>query len=189
MKRKRTTLFLVLTAAFTALTAIATAVIAIPGFSGMGYLNLGDAVIFIASFLLGPIGGAVVGGVGSAIADLFVAPVYAPFTLVVKGLEGFLCGILYVRAFKSVKWEILSRLLSMLVAGLWMIFGYILADWIILMATGSAPMVALTTAFVGNIALGALQVGLTVVIALLVSPRRLKGIMDSGEEQEDDIRQ
>ena len=178
MDKRKKTLYLVLISAFTAVTAIATALIAIPGFTGTGYLNFGDAVIFVASVILGPLGGAVVGGLGSAIADLFVMPVYAPFTLVVKGVEGFLCGFLYHKAFGKMKYEFLSRILSMIIAGAWMVVGYILSDWIILMVSGANPMDAMATATMSNVVTGSIQAGVSVLIAVIVSPKKMGEIFD-----------
>ena len=180
--KKKTTVFLVLTSAFVALTALATALLAIPGLTGTGYLNFGDAVIFIASCVLGPLGGAIVGGIGSMIADLFVAPIYAPFTLVVKGLEGFLCGLLYRLAVKKTSYELVVRIISMLIAGIWMIVGYTLSDWIILCVSGVGCSEALITAITANAITGAVQAGVSIVVALVVSPKRLSEIFSSLSE-------
>ena len=58
-----------------------------------GYINIGDSVILLTGLLLGPGAGAVVGGVGSAMADLILGyPHWAGWTLAIKGLEGFLAG-------------------------------------------------------------------------------------------------
>lgn len=79
---------------FIALTTVMT-MISIPAFSGHGYLNLGDMVIFLAAMMMGRRGGLIVGGIGSALADIILGySFYAPITLVVKGLEGFVAGFL-----------------------------------------------------------------------------------------------
>jgi uncharacterized membrane protein len=58
-----------------------------------GFFNLGEAGIYAASLLFGPLVGALAGGVGSALADVSLGYAqYAPFTLVIKGLEGALVG-------------------------------------------------------------------------------------------------
>ena len=60
-----------------------------------GYFNLGDAVIMLAAVLLGPLGGLIAGAIGSSLADLAAgALLFAPITFVVKGLEGFVVGLL-----------------------------------------------------------------------------------------------
>ena len=67
-----------------------------------GYFNLGDAVIILASVLLGPAGGLAAGAVGSALADIAAAALlFAPITFVVKGLEGLAVGLLLRRSAKA----------------------------------------------------------------------------------------
>lgn len=60
---------------------------------GGGYFNLGDTLIVFAGLYAGSRVGALAGGVGSALADLMGFPLFAPITLVAKGVEGFLCGL------------------------------------------------------------------------------------------------
>jgi hypothetical protein len=89
---------LVLAALLTALVTVATIAFQVPVPATKGYINLGDTVIFLAALLLGPRYGAIAGGVGSALADL-LSPyaAWAPFTLVIKGLEGFIVGYVLYR--------------------------------------------------------------------------------------------
>lgn len=76
-----------------ALTTVMTMVIQIPTVGTNGYLNLGDMVVFIAALTMGKKAGLIVGGVGSAMADLLLGYThYAPITLIVKGLEGYIAG-------------------------------------------------------------------------------------------------
>ncbi|WP_026487401.1 ECF transporter S component [Caldanaerobius polysaccharolyticus] len=57
------------------------------------YFNLGEAVIYLVALLYGGKTGGILGGVGSALADLISGyPIWAPFTFVIKGLEGFIVG-------------------------------------------------------------------------------------------------
>lgn len=60
---------LVLTGLFAALGCVATMVLVVPSPTG-GYMNLGDAVVLLGTYLLGPVCGAVAGGIGPALADL-----------------------------------------------------------------------------------------------------------------------
>ena len=80
MKANKIIKQIVINALFIALTAILTIFISIPIGNQGGYFNVGDTIIVVASLLFGPIPGAIIGGVGSMIADLFVAPSYAIFT-------------------------------------------------------------------------------------------------------------
>lgn len=128
---------------------------------GKGYINFGDTLIFLAASLLGPVGGMIAGAIGSSLADLFSGfATYAPFTFVVKGGEGFLCGILYTYVFRKQR-PMLRRLFSMLIAGAWMIIGYFLTD---LMLYG-------WEASLFNFVSGPIQAGASLVVALIVMPR------------------
>ena len=70
-------------------------VIRVPSPTG-GYMNLGDTVVLLGAFLLGPWYGALAGGIGSAMADALAGyMVYAPATLVIKAVMAILAGLLY----------------------------------------------------------------------------------------------
>lgn len=85
---------LVYLALFTALTTAATMVVRVPSPTG-GYVNAGDAVVLLCAFVLGPVPGAVAAGIGSALADIFGSYfLYAPATLVIKGLTALVAGLL-----------------------------------------------------------------------------------------------
>lgn len=111
-----------------ALTCVATMALAIPNFLLVnGYINLGDAMVILSGLIFGRIGGMVAGGVGSALADILLAfPLYAPITLVVKGLEGFIAGL-----FKGKIPKKYVGLLAVLSA-IWMVVGYFLFEMIFL---------------------------------------------------------
>lgn len=125
-------------AMFVALVTVATVVIAIPAPAG-GFLNVGDTVVLIAAACLGPIGGMVAGGLGSCIADLILGyGMYAPFTLVIKGLEGLICGgliLLYDRTlgkrFKNYIAQVIAGVFAMIIAALTMSSLYCIADGIL----------------------------------------------------------
>ena len=62
------------------------------------YFNLGEGVIYIIALLLGARFGGLCGGVGAALADILLGyPLWAPLTLVIKGLEGYIVGRLAPR--------------------------------------------------------------------------------------------
>ncbi len=156
---KATTFYVVLIALFSALVCVLTIFVQIPW--GKGYINFGDTLIFLAASLLGPVGGMIAGAIGSSLADLLPGfATYAPFTFVVKGGEGFLCGILYTYVFRKQR-PMLRRLFSMLIAGAWMIIGYFLTD---LMLYG-------WEASLFNFVSGPIQAGASLVVALIVMPR------------------
>jgi uncharacterized membrane protein len=63
----------------------------VPGFRL--YFNFGEGIIYLAALLLGPVWGAAAGGIGAAMADLLLGyPLWAPFTLLIKGTEGYIVG-------------------------------------------------------------------------------------------------
>lgn len=125
-------------AMFVALVTVATVVIAIPAPAG-GFLNVGDTVVLIAAACLGPIGGMVAGGLGSCIADIILGyGMYAPFTLVIKGLEGLICGgliLLYDRTlgkrYKNYIAQVIAGVIAMIIAALTMSSLYCIADGIL----------------------------------------------------------
>jgi len=87
-----------LAAVFTALVCVATMMFILYVPATEGYFNLGETMVYTTAILLGPYVGAIAGGLGSALADLLLGfSIYAPATLVIKGAEGFLVGLLAKR--------------------------------------------------------------------------------------------
>ncbi len=85
-----------LIAVFTALVFLSTSLFQVSLISSSGYFNLGEAFVYLAALIGGPLVGAVSGGFGSALADTFTGfGLYAPGTFIIKGLEGFLAGYLF----------------------------------------------------------------------------------------------
>ena len=60
-----------------------------------GYLNLGDAGVFLVAMLLPAGYAALCAGVGSMLADLIGFPLYAPVTLAVKGLTALAFALMW----------------------------------------------------------------------------------------------
>ncbi|MCE4602833.1 MAG: ECF transporter S component [Desulfurococcales archaeon] len=88
---------LALAAVFTALVFAATLISVSTPITG-GYFNLGESMVYTAALLGGPIVGGIAGGLGSSLADLYLGySQYAPGTLVIKGVEGLLAGVIYER--------------------------------------------------------------------------------------------
>ena len=107
-----------------ALTTVMTMVIHIPTIGTEGYLNLGDMVVFLAAIILGKKGGFIVGGFGSAMADLLLGYThYVPITFIVKGLEGFIAGSL-------LETEVGQRkpIVATAIGGIFMAFGYFIPE-------------------------------------------------------------
>ena len=87
MKSNHNHLLKITTAAvMIALTCVLTLAVKIPT-PTKGYLNLGDCAVLLSGWLLRPVWGAVAGGFGSALADLFAGyPIYVPGTLLSKAV-------------------------------------------------------------------------------------------------------
>jgi uncharacterized membrane protein len=111
-------------ASFTALVFIATAIIPpIPIAATGGYFNFGETAIYITAFLFGGMTAGFAGGVGSALADLYLGfGSFAPITFVVKGIEGMLVG------FIGKKRDIRTRSIALLIGGVVLMSGYFLAE-------------------------------------------------------------
>ncbi len=91
------------TAVFTAFVAAATSVFSVYIPATTGYFNVGEIMVYTTALLMGPYVGAFAGGVGSMLSDLSLGyPYYAPGTLIIKGLEGFIVGYLSTRAFPRI---------------------------------------------------------------------------------------
>lgn len=91
-----------------------------------GFFNLGDAMVVSTALIFGPIVGAVAGGVGSALADvLLLYGSFAPYTLVIKGLEGFLVGYIGNPANNPTRSKIV---VAWLVGGVTIVAGYWFAE-------------------------------------------------------------
>lgn len=108
-----------------ALTFVATIVIHIPMPSTQGYVNIGDTIIFVSAALLGGVPAMIAGALGSALADLIYAPEWTLFTILIKGLEGLICGLI-IKGLGKLP-DYISKLLAMISSALWMVGGYYLA--------------------------------------------------------------
>jgi uncharacterized membrane protein len=80
---------------FTALNFVITYWVQIPIPATGGYINIGDLAVMFTALLFGPIVGGFAGGLGPMLADIFTPwIIYAPATLIIKGIEGFLIGFI-----------------------------------------------------------------------------------------------
>ena len=94
---------LALAVVFTGLVFIGTAMISI-ALSSTGYFNIGEAFVYIAAIIGGPIVGGIAGAVGSSLADIALGyGIYAPGTFIFKGLEGVVVGFLVQFAYRTNK--------------------------------------------------------------------------------------
>ena len=86
---------------------------------GGGYVHLGDAAIYAAAFLFGPVVGLFAGAVGPALADLAGGyGSWAPGTLVIHGLQGLVAGYLAWRR------DWMAMVLAAVIGGVIVVGGY-----------------------------------------------------------------
>lgn len=131
VKKSLSIKFISRTGVMTALVYVATITgIHIPA---LGFFNMSDSMIILASFLFGPIQGMIAGAFGAFFGDLTVYPIAAPYTLLIKGIEGLIFGLGFKFAKKrgilpgiKVVIEISTILLGLAV----MVAGYFLSKWL-----------------------------------------------------------
>ncbi|MEI6286144.1 MAG: ECF transporter S component [Bacillota bacterium] len=127
-------------ALLTALVLLATAVLKIPTFNG--YAHLGDALIMAVAVGHSRRAGMVCGAFGTAMADVLGGYfIWAPFSFVIHGLQGYLVGLIANRQSSR-----LRKILAMTVGGIIMI---VLYQTVTLEIYGWAGFI---TALYGNIA-------------------------------------
>lgn len=145
-----------------ALTTVMTMIIHIPTIGTNGYINLGDMVVFIAAMMIGKKGGFLVGGLGSALADILLSYAhYAPITLIVKGLEGYIAGALLDTKLGQDK-----PIFATIIGGIWMAFGYYIAEIFMYGATAALASVP------GNLMQG--MVGAVTAVILYTALKKTK---------------
>ncbi|MBQ1351093.1 MAG: ECF transporter S component [Oscillospiraceae bacterium] len=129
----------VLAAMFAALAFAATNIVHIPIPATNGYIHLGDCVVLLGAFLLGPSYGAAAGGIGSALADILSGyALYAPGTFVIKAAVAVVAGLLmHALSHRTKAAPVLAGICGEFI----MIFGYFVYESIVLgyglAATGS----------------------------------------------------
>ena len=113
-----------------ALTYVATNIIRVPIPATDGYINLGDCVVLLGAFLLGPVYGAAAGGIGSALADILSGyAVFAPGTFVIKALIAVIAAAILKALGSKAK---AAPIVASIAGEAWMLLGYFLYESIFL---------------------------------------------------------
>ncbi len=118
---------------FVAIVFVSTYFIQIPttGISG-GLIHLGNIAMFSIALKYGKKYGALAGGVGMALFDLFSAWfVWAPATLVVRGLMGFVIGLI-AQDKKGQGANMLKNVIAIIGGSIVMLSGYFFFESVIL---------------------------------------------------------
>lgn len=154
---------LTLTGVLTALTTAATMLIRIPT-PTKGYINLGDTMVNLCAWILGPAWGAAASGIGSALADLLSGyAVYCPATLIIKGLMAVVSfGVFHALTRKQSRLP--ARIAAACAAELVMILGYAVFEGFLY---GSYAMAAASVT--GNLVQGIFGAAASVTLYSLLS--------------------
>lgn len=115
-----------LSALMAALIFVLTAVPRIPIPATGGYVHLGDAGVTFAAAAFGPWVAMAAGGLGTGLADLLGFPQWAPFSLIVHGLQGLLMGTIFRRRLNAVTVVLASVVSILIVVGGYFAAGLIL---------------------------------------------------------------
>lgn len=147
---------LVLGALFAALCCVATMLIHIPMPATNGYINLGDGMVLLGAFLLGPSYGFAAGGLGSMLADILLGYAsYAPGTFLIKGGTALIAALVARNAHGKRG----SLILGAVLGEMFMVLGYFAYEALVL-CYGLAALASIT----GN----AIQGAVGAVISLAV---------------------
>jgi len=93
----------------------------------VGYIHLGDAAIYAAAFLFGPVVGFFAGAVGTTVADLAAGyGSFAPGTFVVHGAQALAAGLIAWRRGLG------PMVAAAVVGGAIVVVGYFLYQWLVL---------------------------------------------------------
>ena len=92
-----------------------------------GYVHLGDAAIYAAAFLFGPVVGVFAAAFGTMFSDLAAGyGAWAPGTFVIHGLQGLVAALIAWRR------GLRSMVMAAVVGGAIVVVGYFLYQWLIL---------------------------------------------------------
>jgi uncharacterized membrane protein len=130
------------TALMAAIIFVVTYLIRIPmPIASGGYINIGDAPVYVASALLGGPAGMIAAAIGSSLADLSSGfAQYMLPTAIVKGLMGYVCGRLMAK-------ETFSRfMIASIIGGMIMVVGYAAFDVALLSINQTAVNYSLAVA-------------------------------------------
>lgn len=158
-KEQSTVLFLTVTALFIALTYLFTAFINVrlPIAANGGLIHLGNVPLFIGAVIFGKKTGMLAGGIGMGLFDLLSGwTLWAPFTLVIVGLMGYVVGRMTEKeSHQNYFWYVASIAAACVIK----IVGYYLAEVIIY-----GNLLAPAASIPGNL----VQIAVAAVIVLIV---------------------
>lgn len=144
-----------------------------------GYFNIGDSIIMITAILLGRNCGFAAGAIGSAMADILGGYfIFAPITFIVKGVEGYVVGLIANDNKDGVKSS--SRIITaILIGAVIMIAGYFIGEATILkLFDNTFGLTAAIAELPGNAIQGAASSVIAYVISMILMKSRVKEIIE-----------
>ncbi|MDY6314879.1 MAG: ECF transporter S component [Clostridia bacterium] len=162
MKTKK----LVTAALFAAIICAVTFFPKVPSVNG--YLHLGDAVILMAAFVMGPLYGAAAAAIGSALADIISGYViFVPGTFMIKFLTAAVAALVLSGLKKTApKLGFVSYILAGIVGEALMVLGYFAYEAVIYDVPGAAAGI------VGNLCQAA--AGIVVSTLIMITVKNIK---------------
>lgn len=117
---------------FIALVYIATTINIQIGPTSGGLFHLGNVMSFTIALVFGKKAGAISGGIGMALFDI-LSPyaIWAPFTLVIRLIMGYVIGYFAFKASSNKKQSIINNTFGLVISFIIMIIGYYIAEGII----------------------------------------------------------
>jgi uncharacterized membrane protein len=165
----KTPAMLAVTAIFTAVIFIIISLLPIPFTSG--YFNLGETAIYVTALLFGPFVGAFAGGMGAALSDVYLGFAYfAPGTLIIKGAEGAIVGLLNIKLKHRIQNDLLRAVISVLIGGSVMVLGYFLYENLLAVFI---PGLAIYALFEIPFNMAQMLIGLVIAISIVHTVQRV----------------
>ena len=110
------------------LVCLATMMIQVPIPATKGFLNLGDSLVITLAIVFGARFGFWAGALGSALADILTGYLHwAPWTFIIKGLEGLIVGAIASKSFREKNSINYKTGLGVFAGSMFMAFGYLIA--------------------------------------------------------------
>jgi uncharacterized membrane protein len=168
---------MIFTGLWVAVVTVVTMVVVIPIPLTQGYVNLGDAAVFLGAYLLHKKYGAIAAGLGSALADILLSyAAFAPFTLIIKAAMAFIFALSLKfadkQAQKTGRKVSTASIVGIVLATAVLAGGYYVAEWVL---TGNSvvPIVSIPWNILQGLVGGSVALVLMAVLSGLRLPERL----------------
>ena len=166
---------MILTAMLASMVCVSTICIQIASPMG-GYIHLGDALVLMSAFLLGPAYGAAAAGLGSALADVLTGYIhFAPGTLIIKGCVALAAALLLSRMKKRPVPGPLQLVSAAVPAEIIMILGYLVYEWFF-MSYGAGALSSIP----GNLVQAAAGILISALLTpVVMRPREIQEMLEN----------